>query len=266
MNQSGKKQWHLSKLFSKRSATMVFAGLSLPIVACASVPVDKGVDKGVDTSANNSVDSTNIQVNGTTIHFNKGHSAHRITITDDHYSFILKGKVVFADDDKSIESMSPKSRLKIHLDKDTDTSRELDIRADRNGNITVLYWLAGEQTLLGDNGKKLLGEVLPKILRESGINGKNRVARKFAKSGFDGVIQYIDTVQSESAIGSYLGLLLEQHSPDKAQWLVVANKVQRIETDHALASVAGPLFIVGHKLGFDDNMLLSQVDKGWRRN
>ncbi|NQZ06219.1 MAG: hypothetical protein HRT35_03570 [Algicola sp.] len=253
MNQSSKLQRHLSKLFSKLSATIVIAGLTLPLAACASDTVDNTVD--------NTVDSTNMQVNKTKIHFKNGHSDHRITIMDDHYSFSLKGKVVFADDDKSIESMPSKSRLKIHLDKDTDKSRELDIRADKNGDITVLYWLAGEQTLLSDNGKKLLGEVLPQILRESGIHGKARVARKLAKGGFDGVMKYIETVQSESTMGSYLGLLLEQHSVDKAQWLVVADKLQRIESEHALASVIGPLFIGGHKLGFDDNMLLDLVDK-----
>ena len=253
MNQSNKLQWHLSKLFSKLSATIVVAGLILPLAACASHSVNSRVD--------NTVDSTNMQVNRTKIHFNKGHSDHRITIMDDHYFFSLKGKVVFADDDKSIESMSSNSRLKIHLDKDTDKSRELDIRADKNGDITVLYWLAGEQSLLSDNGKKLLSEVLPQILRESGIHGKARVARKLAKGGFDGVMKYIETVQSESTMGSYLGLLLEQYSPDKAQWLVVADKLQRIESEHALASVIGPLFIGGHKLGFDDNMLLDLVDK-----
>jgi hypothetical protein len=174
MNQSSKLQTQRSKFFSKFSATMVISGLTLPIAACAS-----------DT-AKNVVDSSNLQVNKSKIHFNNGHSDHRITIMDDHYSFMIKGKVVFADNDQSIESMSAKSRLKIHLDKDTDKSRELDIRADKNGDITVLYWLAGEQTLLSDNGKKLLGEVLPQILRESGINGEARVARKFAKGGFDG--------------------------------------------------------------------------------
>lgn len=231
-------------------ASLLLAALSIPILACA-VPSAPDAPAAVSHPGHHRFSHWTEQ----------GSGERHITIVNDNLLLSIKGKVVFAADDQRIESMAPLSRLQMTLDENGDQQQELDIRADVDGQLNVQYWLNGKKVKLTDSGDAVIAEVLPQLLKETGINAKQRIKRILASDGFDGVMVYIDDVKSPSASSSYLAVLLELQRPSKAQWAAVAAHIEDFDEQHNKVRVLVPLLVLGESLKIDEQTLMAPVQQ-----
>jgi hypothetical protein len=80
-----------------------------------------------------------------------------------------------------------------------DVDRELDVTADDDENPRYVYRVNSEPASFDDEARAWLGEILPEILRESGLNAPARVAKLRRDGGVEAVLADIAKTQSTSA-------------------------------------------------------------------
>jgi beta-lactamase regulating signal transducer with metallopeptidase domain len=110
----------------------------------------------------------------------------------------LWGHVEFTPDERDVSSLSRDGRLYIR-ERREDADRELDVTADGDQNPRYAYRVNGDPAGFDDDARQWLGELLPEILRESGLNAPARVARLRRDGGVEAVLADIARTQSTSA-------------------------------------------------------------------
>lgn len=101
-------------------------------------------------------------------------------------------------DEREIEALSPDGKVYIreHV---SDFDRELTITSRRGGRLSYDFAQNGERAEYGVGAREWLGGLLPELLRETGINARERVARLRRAGGIDAVLAEISRTQSTSA-------------------------------------------------------------------
>jgi hypothetical protein len=110
----------------------------------------------------------------------------------------LWGRVEFTPDERAVATVSRDGRLYIR-ERREDVDRELDITADGDENPRYAYRVNDEQADFDDEARGWLADILPEILRESGLNAPARVARLRRDGGVEAVLADISKTQSTSA-------------------------------------------------------------------
>jgi beta-lactamase regulating signal transducer with metallopeptidase domain len=102
----------------------------------------------------------------------------------------IRGEIRFADDDISVETMSPGGYLRVKENRGW-SRRELEIRDDST-QPKIRYAVDGRERPLDEQGKAWMNTVVPMIIRESGIDAEDRAARILKKRGAAGVFEERD--------------------------------------------------------------------------
>jgi hypothetical protein len=123
----------------------------------------------------------------------------------------LVGKVTFTDAEDDIASMPTTAHAKFRERKGT-VDRELVIRPAGDGSLTRIYRLNGAAAPYDDDARRWFAGYLPRVIRESGINVRPRVARWRAEGGggVDRVLAMIATIHSSGAKRAHYEALLDQ--------------------------------------------------------
>jgi hypothetical protein len=151
--------------------------------------------------------------------------------------FQFEGVVAFSDDDRDVKSMSPGSRLRIK-EGGWINSRTLELTADTDGKINRRYWSGLFEKAYDPDGRAWLPEVLPDIIRRTGIGAKARVARIFKAQGLDGVLAEIDRIDGSFGKRVYFNELLEMPGIDAAATArAIAQAGKQIDSDFELATL-----------------------------
>jgi hypothetical protein len=109
----------------------------------------------------------------------------------------LWGEVTFAANEHDIESISPRGRLYVR-ERRSNVDRELTVTS-RGDHLRFEFVLDGEPAAYDDAAQEWLAELIPEILRESGYNAKERIARIRRAGGVSAVLAEIERTQSTSA-------------------------------------------------------------------
>lgn len=120
----------------------------------------------------------------------------------------LEGEVAFTADDRGIASLSPGGRLEIH-ERDGFRTRKLTVETGAGG-LEYRYRSGGREKPFDADAREWLAELLPRIIRETGIDADARVARILDEAGVDGVLREIERIDASSATRIYCSELLEQ--------------------------------------------------------
>jgi hypothetical protein len=112
--------------------------------------------------------------------------------------FALIGDLAVSPDEREIEALSPDGKVYIR-DHVSDFDRELTVTSRRGGRLSYDYAQNGERAEYSEGARDWLSRVLPELLRETGINARERVARLRRAGGIDAVLAEIARTQSTSA-------------------------------------------------------------------
>ena len=99
------------------------------------------------------------------------------------------GVITFTDDLSDVESLSDGGELTIR-DSSGTVPHTIEIRSS-GGRLTRTYYVAGVSRGWDDEGRRMLAEMLPHLVRRSGLGAESRVKSILAKKGVSGVLAEI---------------------------------------------------------------------------
>jgi beta-lactamase regulating signal transducer with metallopeptidase domain len=158
------------------------------------------------------------------------------------------GTVEFTDDDSDIKSLAPGGTLRIR-EGGWIRSRIAMFEADASGTIRRRYWDGTSEKPFEPEGRAWVSQVLPRIIRQSGLGAPARVARILKAKGPSGVLEEISLIEGSWSKRVYFTELLKSPGLDAAtvrQALEQAGK--QVDSDFELAS----LLIAADRLLVDD--------------
>ena len=166
----------------------------------------------------------------------------------------LWGKVDFTDDEREVRSVSRDGRLYVR-ERRPNSDRELTVTPGDGDEPRYAYSVDGERASFDDEGRAWLAELLPTVLRESGLNAKQRVSRIRREGGVAAVLADISRTQSTSAKRAAYDALLQEGTLSSDEEARVARQAG---TD--LASSDGELRAVLEAIGKRGHMAASMAE------
>ena len=144
-----------------------------------------------------------------------------------------RGDVEFTDDDQDVKSLTPDGWLRIR-----DGGHSIEFRADGSGNIERRFWSGAREQPFEPEGRKWLGQILPRFIRQTGIGARARVARIFKTKGAQGVLAEVSLIEGSWAKRIYLAELLKTPGLDaRIVEQAFAQAGREIDSDFELASL-----------------------------
>jgi hypothetical protein len=148
-----------------------------------------------------------------------------------------RGTIELTDDDRDVRQLSPGGMLQI-TEKGWFSGRTIEFRADASGRIDRRYLVGNAERPFEPEGHKWLDEILPRVVRRTGIAAPQRVARIFKAQGPNGVLEEISRLDGSFAKRMYFTELVRTSSPDSATRVRILNQAGReIDSDFELATL-----------------------------
>jgi beta-lactamase regulating signal transducer with metallopeptidase domain len=148
----------------------------------------------------------------------------------------VDGAVEFTDDDHDVKSLSPGGHFRI--EEGTLLSAHVyDVRADSAGNLTRTYSVGSSVKPLDAEGQAWLAQLMPQVIRDSGIGAAPRVARILRQGGPQAVMNEIGLIHSDGSKRIYLEQLFSQATLNPEQMRESAKLIQGISSDGDKAQV-----------------------------
>lgn len=113
----------------------------------------------------------------------------------------INGNVTFNEAETDIDTVS--GRLTV-LEKRAGVTRMIDIKPDGRGGLQRTYRVNNTDAAYDDAARAWVAGVVPRLIRESGIDVPGRVQRLNAKGGADAVFAEIARIESDHARASHL--------------------------------------------------------------
>jgi beta-lactamase regulating signal transducer with metallopeptidase domain len=119
-----------------------------------------------------------------------------------------EGRVEFNAEETDVAALPDGAALKIS---ETVSGLKREIRFESSGGaVTRTYRVDGTERALDADGRAWVAALLPRVLRESGVQVEARSRRLLARGGADALLAEIDLIQSDHARSAYLGVLFGQ--------------------------------------------------------
>jgi hypothetical protein len=109
-----------------------------------------------------------------------------------------KGYFVLTDNDEDIVSISPHGYLEVKKATFGNT-RSIQITSDAHGRLTKKYFEGRNEKSYEGEGRQWLADILPTLVRISGVGAENRVQRIYQNEGIKGLLNEIDEVEDHSS-------------------------------------------------------------------
>jgi beta-lactamase regulating signal transducer with metallopeptidase domain len=175
-------------------ATRASSWSSGSIASCSSVSLKRS---GTSTSIHSSSDDDD-----TSFQYISSSSGRCLQVA-------VWGRVEFASDEHSIRSVSRDGRFYVR-ERRPNVDREVEVTAGEENAPRYAYSVNGERASFDDDGQEWLENLLPEILRESGLNAREHVARLRKEGGVSAVLADISRIESTSAKRAAYEALLHQ--------------------------------------------------------
>ncbi|MDN5204421.1 hypothetical protein QQ008_23715 [Fulvivirgaceae bacterium BMA10] len=126
------------------------------------------------------------------------------------YELKYRGTIELTDDDTDIKSISPGGYFKVS--KTTFGNKRSIYIENKGGQLVKEYYVGRRQEPFIPDGKAWLADILPEVIRNTGIGAEKRVLRIYRKSGVNGVLNEISKIDGDYVKGIYFDALLDQAS------------------------------------------------------
>jgi hypothetical protein len=143
-----------------------------------------------------------------------------------------KGYFVLSDNDEEIVGISPNGYLEISRST-FGNKRTLLIKADEKGNLTREYYVSDNEQPFSPGGEKWLADVLPELVRETGIAAEFRVKNIYSKKGMDGLLDEIEEIDevSRSVRNLYFNILVDQLELNDRDLRLAISKMKMVRSN-----------------------------------
>lgn len=177
--------------------------------------------------------NSNISINRNS---DNGKSTIQIKNNGKDFKIEYEGDFTLSNDDKDITAISQGGFIEI-TKSSFGNKRRILIESDRSGNLIRKFFVGNSEKNYQPEGKAWLAEILPEVVRSSGIGAKSRVARFYANGGSNAVLKEIERLESDYVKAMYFELLLENNLSNSELISVIKTSGKEIGSDHYLAEV-----------------------------
>ena len=134
--------------------------------------------------------------------------SYKSSSTSGSFSIDYRGEITLTDDEKDIKSITPGGYFKVS--KTTfGTKRVVKIENKGDDQLIRAYYVGRNKEPYYPDGQKWLADILPEIIRETGLGAAQRAARIYRKSGTEGVLNEIDLINSDYVKAKYFSALMD---------------------------------------------------------
>ncbi len=146
-----------------------------------------------------------------------------------------EGDIKVSDDDKDILSISKGGFIEIKKSS-FGKKRRIVIEAE-SGTLKKRYFVGWSEKSFIPEGKAWLAEILPDIVRNTGIGAEYRVKRIYQKGGITAVLNEIDKLKGDYVSALYFNYLLEKKITDSELIRLIELAGKKIDSDYYLADI-----------------------------
>ena len=168
-------------------------------------------------------------------------SSNRTTLNISHgggnnFNIEYKGNIKVSDDDKDIISISKNGYLEI--DKTTFGSKRSIVIEQRSSGLSKQYYEGRKEQPWEPYGREWLAEILPDIVRSTGIAAQSRVERFYRKGGTNRVLEEIEEIDSDHVKNTYFRMLLRKKGLSSNDLVNILDEIEdTIDSDHYQAQL-----------------------------
>lgn len=167
----------------------------------------------------------------------EGNIRFYLQIKGEHKSLNVKAdlsrKIIFDEALGEVDYFPPNSSMEVKT-KTSKDSRKLKISSD-DGDIQYLYYEQGKKSNFDSQAKAWFAGVIPAILRNSGWQASERIARIAAESGYESVLDEISQIRSDGIASLYFKHLmtLGKLSDEQLQRAILLTEILESDSAHA---------------------------------
>jgi len=125
-----------------------------------------------------------------------------------------RGDIELTDDELDVKVISQSGYLIIEQKDRSVVSRSLEVVAGPSGELKRSFTLQGQVQEFDANAKGWLANILPEVIRYSGVGARARVQRIIQRSGPDGVLDEISKIRTDGSKHIYFRELIKSHHLD----------------------------------------------------
>lgn len=152
------------------------------------------------------------------------------------FNIEYKGTIEVTDDDKDIKSISPGGYIEIS--KTTFGSRRSILIEATSSGLRREYYESRTKVNYEPEGRKWLAEILPDVVRSTGIAAESRVNRYYKQGGVDAVLSEVSRLESDHVRSIYGKILLQKEGLSSSDLIKAAKGLaDAIDSDYYLAEM-----------------------------
>ena len=114
-----------------------------------------------------------------------------------NYDLKYKGYIEVSDKDDDITRISKNGYFTVSRIV-FGNPRKIEIRSDENGKLTKKYFEGKTEGNYETKGRQWLSDILPDIVRRTGVGAEHRISRFYNKGGMDALLSEIDEIEDYS--------------------------------------------------------------------
>lgn len=138
------------------------------------------------------------------------------------------GDITMSDDLNDITAISSGGYFRYQ-----DKNQEIYIRSKSDGSLIKEYFVKGKKQAYEPEGRTFLSQILPKLIRESGLGAEQRVAKLYDQNGLTGVLEEIKLIESSYVSRIYYDKLLEKYKLTESELVKVAQSLENeLDSDY----------------------------------
>lgn len=167
---------------------------------------------------------------------NNGKSTIHVKNNGKDFKIEYEGDFTISNDDRDITGISNGGFIEI-TKSSFGSRRRILIEADRSGNLIRKYYIGSRERDYEPEGREWLAEILPEVVRSSGLGAESRVARFFSQGGANAVLGEIRQMDSDYVKAIYFELLLERNLSNGDLVSVIRTAGDEVDSDHYLSEI-----------------------------
>jgi len=167
----------------------------------------------------------------------KSKGTHRRSGVFTDYKIEYEGDFELSDDDTDIVSISRGGYLEISKTV-FGSKRKVLIENGSDGKLEKTYYVGRKETPFEPEGKVWLADVLPEIVRSTGIGAKSRIDRFYKKGGVAAVLDEIGELDGSYVKAMYSKILLDKDALSANELSSILNRISdEVSSDYYLADI-----------------------------
>jgi hypothetical protein len=161
---------------------------------------------------------------------------HRKSFGVYDFNVEYRGTVEVTDDDKDIKSLSDDGYVEISKTV-FGSKRGIIIESLGGGKIKKEYYEGRSKIDWEPKGREWLNEILPTIVRSTGLGAEGRINRYYTKGGVPAVMSEIGRLEGDYVRSQYGKLLFKKEIPNAELPSVITGLAEEIDSDYYLSTL-----------------------------